>query len=180
VKTAALPATRPATLRRSVAPRRSASCCACVPASAITLRCPCFAKDQPRHPWPGVRCMQLTRALAFVAVRLTPAPQAYQPARPGAGVRRVRLTHASLRTGRHRYAAPLRCASLLRLCTGLGINASAFAACNSPVCRRSLHAAHPGPRPSGPPLAVQESFPRFLSRDRCSRPESGCPSEGIS
>jgi len=27
---------------------------------------PCFAKDQPRHPWRGVRCMQLTPVPAFV------------------------------------------------------------------------------------------------------------------
>jgi hypothetical protein len=36
----------------------------------------------------------------------------------------------------NRYAAPLRCASVLHLCTGLGINASAFAACSSPMFRQ--------------------------------------------
>jgi len=41
------------------------------PASAVTLRCPCFAKDQPGHPCPGVRWMQLTLVLSFGAVRLT-------------------------------------------------------------------------------------------------------------
>jgi hypothetical protein len=106
VKTAALPATRPATLRRSVAPRRSASCCACVPASAFlprrsscpthpcstggpagTSRCrrsscptyPCFAADRPAP----LRC---ATALCFLASLV------YRPRHQCLGVRCMQLT----------------------------------------------------------------------------------------
>jgi hypothetical protein len=104
-----------------------------------------------RHPPPGARFPGHARSPR----RSAPGYAADQPARHCAGVRRIRLTPVSshsvatlchcavplhfailLRSCTCRGILPWRssrCDSpLLRLCTGLGINSSAFAACSSP------------------------------------------------
>ena len=48
-------------------PRRSDVVPRCGPATPVTLRFPCFAKDLPGRQCPGVRCMQLTPGVAFAA-----------------------------------------------------------------------------------------------------------------